>query len=259
MVGWASVSELTLVIVGVVVLVAATTQRATGMGFALVAAPFLVILLGPVVGVILVNFASIISALAILMRLRSDIEWRRYAWIALPALVGIVPGSLLALALPTEVLELTIGGLLIVALAIAVWFRRAGAEVVTWAGAPVLAGAISGATNAAAGIGGPPISIYAALSDWEHRSFVATVQPYFATIGLASLVTKLAIDPTRWPQLDWWVWLVGAVAIVVGLLVGDRIARHISPTVGRRVVLLIAALGAVSLCVRAGITLATGY
>lgn len=247
----------TLVLVGAVVFIGSMTQRATGMGFALVAAPFLVILLGPVAGVIVVNLASVISAGAVLVRLRADVEWRRYLWIAIPALFGIIPGSLLALTLPAEILELTIGSLLIVALVLAIGFRRTGG-IVRGRGAPVVAGVISGASNAAAGIGGPPISIYAVMSDWGHRSFVATVQPYFATIGLASLAVKVVIDPSRWPQLDWWAWLACAVAILLGILIGDRIARYISPTTGRRVVLVIAFLGAISLCARAIVSLASG-
>jgi len=240
----------TLVAVVLVVFAGSVIQRSTGMGFAVVAAPFLVILLGPLVGVVLVNFASVISASVILIRLRTEVDWRRYLSLAIPAVVGIVPGSLLALTLPTEVLELAIGVLLLFALAASLHFITAGRRL-EGVVAPTVAGFVSGMTNAAAGVGGPPVSVYAVLSAWPHRSFVATIQPYFATIGLTSLLVKLAIDPERWPILDWWAWAIGAVAILAGLLVGDRIAPRISPRAARWAVLAVAFVGAGLLCVRA--------
>jgi uncharacterized membrane protein YfcA len=246
----------TLVAVVLVVFAGSAIQRATGMGFAVVAAPFLVILLGPLVGVVLVNFASVVSAAVILVRLRSDVEWRRYASLVIPAVVGIVPGSLLALTLPTDVLELAIGVVLLLALTGSLVFTKSGRSV-SGPIAPTVTGFISGATNAAAGVGGPPVSVYALLSGWEHRSFVATVQPYFATIGLISLLTKLAIDPGRWPALDWWAWVTGAAAILIGLVVGDRIAPRIGPRAARWVIVGIAAIGAIVLCFRAVLSLAT--
>ena len=45
----------TTVLVIAAVLIGSSMQRITGMGFALVAAPFLVLLLGPIDGVIVVN------------------------------------------------------------------------------------------------------------------------------------------------------------------------------------------------------------
>ena len=44
----------------------ATVQRATGLGFALVAAPFLVVLLGPLSGVTLANLLSAAVNLVVL-------------------------------------------------------------------------------------------------------------------------------------------------------------------------------------------------
>jgi uncharacterized membrane protein YfcA len=48
----------------VAVFVGAVAQRVTGLGFALVVAPVLVILLGPFDGVMIVNLCSVLSASA---------------------------------------------------------------------------------------------------------------------------------------------------------------------------------------------------
>jgi uncharacterized membrane protein YfcA len=54
------------------VVLGAGMQRITGMGFALVATPFLVLLLGPVEGVVLVNLCGAVTAGAIIFRVARD-------------------------------------------------------------------------------------------------------------------------------------------------------------------------------------------
>lgn len=72
------------------VVMGAGMQRITGMGFALVAAPFLVLLLGPVEGVVLVNVCGAVTAGAIIVRVVRDIDWKRYAALTASAVLGIV-------------------------------------------------------------------------------------------------------------------------------------------------------------------------
>jgi len=59
------------------VVMGAGMQRITGMGFALVAAPFLVLLLGPVEGVVLVNLCGAVTAGAIIFRVVRDIDFAK--------------------------------------------------------------------------------------------------------------------------------------------------------------------------------------
>ncbi len=106
------------------VFVGAVAQRVTGLGFALVVSPVLVILLGPFDGVLIVNLCGALSAAIILAGVRRHVEWRRYLFLAIPALVGIVPGALLAYLLPDEALEIGIGRLLIAALTTSLVLRR---------------------------------------------------------------------------------------------------------------------------------------
>ncbi len=60
---------------------------------------------------------------------------------------------------------------------------------------------------AAAGIGGPSLSVYAVVSRWEQRAFAATLQPFFLTVGASSLLTKLLIAPSAgrtWGRRRGW-------------------------------------------------------
>ncbi|WP_237089902.1 TSUP family transporter [Nesterenkonia sp. PF2B19] len=80
--------------VGVVafVLLAATIQRIAGLGFGMILAPFLVVLIGAHEGVMLVNFLSIIAPVLVLPRIWDDIEWRKVLWLGIPAVL-VMPAA----------------------------------------------------------------------------------------------------------------------------------------------------------------------
>ena len=138
--------------VAVSVLVGAFAQRVTGMGFALIAAPALVVLLGPFDGVIIVNACAVLSSLLILPRVWRFIDWSRFRWLVVPAVVGTGAGALVAARLPGPVLQLGIGVLVVVALTVSLLVTRT--EHVATGRAPANGtGAATGLNNAAAGVG----------------------------------------------------------------------------------------------------------
>ncbi|TFD58906.1 sulfite exporter TauE/SafE family protein [Cryobacterium suzukii] len=238
----------TTVLVIAAVLVGSSMQRITGMGFALVAAPFLVLLLGPVDGVIVVNVCGALTASIILMRVFRQVDWRRYGVLAVCAVVGIVPGSYVLQFVSVAWLEISIGVLVAAGLTISVNLGRV--VVRDRLGFRVMAGMTSGFMNTTAGVGGPAVSIYAIATGWPQRSFAATMQPYFLTIGLASLASKFALGSADLPQLPVLVWVLIGCACIVGLIVGDRLATVIEPHVARRLLVIVAYLGSFATIVR---------
>ncbi|KGJ79097.1 hypothetical protein GY21_06080 [Cryobacterium roopkundense] len=236
------------ILVLVAVFVGSSMQRITGMGFALVAAPFLVLLLGPVDGIILVNACGVLTAGLILPRVFRHVDWRRCAVLSGFALLGIVPGAVVVQHVPGAWLQVSIGLLLIAALTVSVSLRRATLR--DSPGVRAAAGAASGFMNATAGVGGPAVSIYAMATHWSQRGFAATMQPYFLTIGVASLVAKLVFGGAEPPQLGILTWLLIAAACVAGLLLGEFLARVIEPHVARRMLVVIAYVGAAGTIVR---------
>jgi hypothetical protein len=223
------------------VFVGSSMQRVTGMGFALVAAPFLVLLLGPVDGVILVNACAALTAAIILGRVLRHVDWRRAGGLALFALAGIVPGALVLRYIPAAWLEISIGILIVAGLTVSVNLSRV--HIRDGHGLRAVAGVASGFMNATAGIGGPAVSIYALATNWPHRSFVATMQPYFLVIGVASLGAKFASGSTI-PALPGWVWIMIAVACVAGLIIGEILVRVVEPHIARRLLVIVAYVGA---------------
>ena len=230
------------------VLIGSSMQRITGMGFALVAAPFLVLLLGPSDGVIVVNVCGALTGGVILLRVFRHVQWRRFGVLAVCALAGIIPGSYILQFVPVAWLEISIG--VLVAAALTVSINLSGVAVRDRLSFRVVAGVASGFMNTTAGVGGPAMSIYAIVTGWPQRSFAATMQPYFLTIGLASLGAKFALGSAEVPQLATLVWILIGCACIVGLIIGDVLARVIEPHVARRLLVIVAYFGSFATIVR---------
>lgn len=231
-----------LALVVVSVLIGAFAQRITGMGFALVVSPALVIILGPFDGVLVVNLCGVLSSLLIIPRVWKHIEWRTFLWLAVPAIIAIVPGSLLAAKLGGPELQLGVGLLVIVALTVSLLVTRAEHTLPRRPSA-IVAGAASGFMNTAAGVGGPALSVYAVLTRWPQAQFAATLQPYFVVIGTVSLVTKLFFSGGAWPELDAASWLAVIIALLAGLGLGELLHTRVSHRAARSAVIVIAYLG----------------
>lgn len=229
----------------VAVLVGALSQRVAGMGFALVASPVLVLAMGPFDGVLVANLCGALSSAILLTRVWSRIEWRRFVGLAIPAVLAVVPGALIAATLPVHALEVTIGVLILIALSLSLIASRAGFE----ARGPVpvaIAGTASGLMSAISATSGPPISVYAIASRWPQRSFAATMQPYFVVVGLTSLVVKVGFDGWRTPALEWWQWAEIVAALLIALVVGEFVHHRVSERAARIAVIIISVAGAIS-------------
>jgi uncharacterized membrane protein YfcA len=230
------------------VVMGAGMQRITGMGFALVAAPFLVLLLGPVEGVVLVNLCGAVTAGAIIFRVMRDIDWKRYAALAASALLGIIPAAFLIRFIPSAVLEISIGVILAVGLTVLLVLKSA--TLPARRRYLFTAGGLSGFMNTAAGVGGPAVSIYSIATRWQHKSFAATMQPYFFTIGSFSLASKAVSAPDAFPVLPWTMWLAVALACLAGLVLGDIAAKFVPTRAAQILLIVLAYLGAAATIVR---------
>lgn len=230
------------------VVMGAGMQRVTGMGFALVAAPFLVLLLGPVEGVVLVNVCGAVTAGAIIFRVVKDIDWKRYAALAASALLGIIPAAVLIRLIPAPVLEISIGVILAVGLTVLLVLKSA--TLPQRRRYLLTAGGLSGFMNTAAGVGGPAVSMYSIATRWQHKSFAATMQPYFFTIGTFSLISKAITAPATFPVLPLAMWLAVAVACLAGLVLGDLASRHVPARAAQVLLIILAYLGAAATIIR---------
>lgn len=221
-----------------IVLLGSSVQWLTGMGFALVAVPALVLVLGPAEGVVLANCAAgVISVVGL-----AD-GWRRVRLgamvpLCVAAVCTVPAGTWVARRLPEPVLLAGMGALVTVA----VVFVMRGARVPALRGGrgAVGAGALGGFMNSAAGVGGPPISLYALNAGWTVREFVPNAQFYGVVVNVVSVASNGV------PGLAASVWALAAGAMAVGALAGRALAGRVPEERARLLVLLLALGGGLS-------------
>ncbi|MDQ0686265.1 putative membrane protein YfcA [Streptomyces achromogenes] len=229
-------------LLGGIVMLGASVQWLTGMGFALIAVPALVLVLGTTQGVVLANcVAGAISVVGL------TAGWRQVRIGAMVPLIiaagcTVPAGSWVAARLPEPVLLAGIG--ILVTLAVA--FVMGGVRIPALAGTrgAVAAGAVGGFMNSAAGVGGPPYSLYAVNAGWSVREFVPNAQFY----GI--LVNVFSVAANGVPRLSGPAWSVAVAAMVAGALVGRALAPRVPEEWVRRLIFALALTGGLSVLVK---------
>ena len=229
-------SDAGLAVLGLSVFAGAGTQRITGLGFALVSSPLLVLVAGPLQGVLLANALSLCVNLAVLAVTWRDIELRRTLLLALPALLAVPLGVRVTRGLPAPALLVLVGTLMTAALLAVLASSRA--RVFRGTAGAVGAGALSGFMNVTAGVGGPAMTLYALSTQWPHTGFVASMQLYFAIVNVGSLAAK------GLPDLPLPTVVTVVVALAAGVAAGHWARHRVTAERARSAVIAIALLGA---------------
>lgn len=220
-----------------IVLLGSSVQRLAGIGFGLLAAPGLVLLMGPVQGVALVNCAGIVISgvgLATTWRL---VRLHTMVPLVVAAAVTVPAGAWLSQHLPEPVLLTGLGSLITVAVTLVIRGTRVTAMHGT-RGA-LAAGAASGFMNSSAGVGGPALSLYAVNAGWSARDFVPNAQFYGLVVNLLSVSAK------GLPRLAAPAWLLVALTMGLGIVLGSLLAARTPESRARRVILGLALGGGV--------------
>jgi uncharacterized membrane protein YfcA len=227
------------VLAAVAVLFGAVAQAVTGFGFSLVCAPFLVAAYGVPDGVQLnLVVSGVVNVLLVSTGWRRA-ERRAGVRLLVPAILATVAVGAIVRGSQSDALTVIAGVLCLVAVA-AVARGRTSHHVTGTAGT-LAAGALSGAMNVAAGIGGPPVVLFGATAGWPPEVARPTLQTYFLGINVVAILT-LGLPH----HLPWGLVAGGLAGLVLGLLV----ARRLSPEAVRRWVLVVAAAGSLLAVVR---------
>ena len=219
----------------VAIAVGALIQAATGMGFSLVAAPLLLITLGPQEGVGGVVVLAALSSVLPLSRNFRSVQSGAVARLLVPALVCTPLLAWSLRDLPTKWLAVGAGIGVIVAVVILAsgvrwrWLRHPLGAVST--------GVTSALLNVVGGVGGPPIGIYAANAGWTPVVSRANMHAFFLTQNVVTALVLGIVLPGIW-QL---------VALTVGTAGGLLLSGRVSAPLLRTVVLTISLVGGVSL------------
>lgn len=246
-----------VLIAAVAIFAGAVLQRVSGTGVGLVVAPTLTLLIGPHLGVFLSNATTIVSGLLIMFAVLHEVDWKRYAIIAPAAAIGAIPAAFMVRDLSAAWLNIFIGSVVLFALAITFGLPtlpRMKSRTLTAA-----AGMVGGFLNTSSGVAAPAMVIYSKLSGWGQRSFAATMQPTFMTLGVLSVGSKLAAGSFDYSALPpWWFFVMVVAMVIVGMQAGGFAARKISMLLARRVAITLAGLGALVAVIRGIVMLAAG-
>ncbi len=212
-------------------------QSVTGLGFALVAAPGLIALLGPSQGVAVVVLLGILASVIPLLGQWRHVRVRDGGTLLVPTLLATPAVGALIAGVDTAALAVAAGTAVLVGV-VALWRGLRWQPLVSIPGA-IGTGIASATMNVIGGVGGPPVGLYAANAGWEPREARATLQGFFLIQGLA---TMLVIGPVL-PDVP------AVVALVVGTLVGVVVAPRIPERAARMAVLAVAGFGGLALIV----------
>jgi uncharacterized membrane protein YfcA len=217
------------------VFLGALLQRLTGMGFATIVAPLMVIILGPGAGVQWTNTAALASNFIILVSTWRMIDPRRTAFITISALVATPIGVAVVASVPGPTLQIVMSLLMILALVSAAPLRRL--SMIGRPGGALLVGALSGAANSSVGLAGPLLGAYAVAVRWELNSYVASMQLCWV------LVNAAVVGFRGFPTMPVQAWMAVLMALVGGSLLGFTVAKRVSRRTGELVLIVVACLG----------------
>jgi hypothetical protein len=206
-------------------------QGSTGMGFALIVAPVLGILQPSLLPVGLLVLMLPLNA-AVAWRERAAIDLMGTKWITLGRVLGTFGGLWVLIVLPLNYLNILIG------------VSTIAASVATWL-APVFSpgkrafvstGVITGITETATGIGGPPLALV-----YQHMP-VATLRASVALCFLIGEVVSLVVlagsGHLESSGITPMIWLLPA--LLAGMLLSHRVHKSINGRFLRNFVMVFA-------------------
>ena len=101
-------------------------------------------------------------------------------------------------------------------------------------GAGIALGVLAGVSAGAFAIGGPPMAPYMMAVTRDHKSYVASMQFLFAITNVVNVSGRMVngiFDWSLWPYIA-----VGSICIIIGMYLGELVAKHLDPQKLRTVV-----------------------
>lgn len=215
-------------------LIAGIIQSVTGFGsvvFLMMVLPFYFDMIDAPALAIVINQ---LFCMALCWKYRRFIRWR----LALPPTLAFGAANLLTLpfvsGLDLRVLVLVFAVFLIV---LAVYFLAVARRMRIRAPKPaagIVCGALCGVSAGLFAIGGPPMAVYFVAAAEDHATYLACMQLLFTVTGVTGIVGRLCGGLLRPEILPFAA--VGSVCILLGAVIGGRIAEKLNAEVMRTVV-----------------------
>lgn len=210
-----------LLLGGLAVLLAVVSQLLTGFGFAMVLVPLLLLMVDPADAVVATALLGTLLTTLQTLRDRSHVDRSMAAGLMGWSLIGLPLGVLAMGIIPAEALKWAVVGVVLLALYI---IMRDVAFSNTRANS-AMAGLASGALLTSTGINGPPLVALVRSSQDSVLRYRATLAAVFCGqgwLGLGMFAMAGRINATTLSLLA-----AGLVALPVGMLIGERLFRHV--------------------------------
>jgi hypothetical protein len=192
----------------------------------------------------------IVADLFAVLTYRRHTNWRALLGLAPAVVAGILLGVVFLFFADDVWVKKTIGVILLAVIAITLFRRRMGSQVMGDGSHRVAAatyGTLGGFTTMVANAAGPVMSMYFLAARFPVKEFLGTAAWFFAIVNISKVPFSIGLGLITVPGL--LVDLVLVPLVVVGALVGRWLAGRLNQTVFERLVILFTIVGAVYLLI----------
>jgi uncharacterized protein len=224
-------------------LLAGVVTGLTGFGLALISTPILLFVYEPRTVVVLTAIFSIFINAAVVWDSWQEARRRLSLALFVPALFGIVVGTLILGVIDPIYIRLGVGAIVIFSALLLVWDLRLPGADTRWG--TLVAGSASGALSTSTGLAGPPVVLLLASRGLPKHEFRGTTALYFLPMSIAGLAVLAFRGLVEAPEVP--LGLVLVPVAIVGKAIGTALLKHVSESAFRAVtlglVILTGALG----------------
>ena len=234
----------------IVVFLGGLTQGLTGFGFGLVTVPILVIFLVPQLVVPIVLLTSMLLTFYLLIETRRWLELKRILVLMAAGVAGLPFGIIILKQLDAGILRVFIGVIIVLfGLAFLSGYRR---EIRNEKLASVLIGFVSGLLSGSTSLSGPPVILFFTNQGLKKQTFRANIVAYFTVLSLVTLPAFIFSGLITPEVLKFTLWFLPAM--ILGALLGVRLAPRVKEVLFRRIALIIVVIaGFISILSGSGI------
>lgn len=213
----------------------------SGFGFALIATPFLSMVMPLKTAIVFVLLVTMILRTTTMYRTRTEFEWNTVLLTTLGCFIGMVPGSLVLKLMPVAILQRLLASVLLAASLLMSLQYTLKISNVTFG--RIGAGVLSGFFGSATSVGGPPLVLYFLNEKTEKTLMRANMIWIF---GLSSFLTALTYYFAGNMQeiKEWGLLLPMLPSVFLGIWLGEKMFYHLNQHLFRRLSLIVVFCGA---------------
>lgn len=224
----------TILLLGLIAAVAAYAQAVSGFGFALLAVPLAMPLVGVQEAIATATLLGFILTFSASVKLRSQVAWKPVMTVSAAAIVGMPLGLLILQWADPHYLALGIGCVVLLTVVVLAWGKlgQLGSR-----GGVLGAGFVSGALLSSTGMNGPPLVLAFQSLKMSPQQFRASLQATFTIADVFVLIGFVLVGALSWPIT--FQTLAAAPALALGWWLGDKTFHRLPPKTFRTVVLVL--------------------